>query len=43
MKKVLFALFVMLILTVGTVGVVKTTDDPVKIIEDNNISTEISF
>ncbi|WP_269321874.1 hypothetical protein [Oceanobacillus salinisoli] len=43
MRKVLFGLFVMVILAVGTVGVIKSTDEPVEVIEENGVSTEVHF
>lgn len=41
MIRFLFGLFVVVILTVGTVGVVKSSNESSEVIEDNNISTEV--
>jgi hypothetical protein len=43
MRKVLFGLFVLVILSVGTFGVVKSTDNPTEIIEEDGVSTEVHF
>lgn len=43
MIRVLFGLFVIVILTVGTVGVVKSSDDTSEVIEDNSVSTEVQI
>lgn len=43
MLRFLFGLFVIVILTVGTVGVVKSSNDATEVIEDNSISTEVQI
>ncbi|WP_277749474.1 hypothetical protein [Oceanobacillus halophilus] len=43
MRKVLLALFIMVILSVGAIGVVKSTDNPGEVIEENGVSTEIQL
>ncbi|WP_373894095.1 hypothetical protein ACUL41_01750 [Virgibacillus natechei] len=42
MKKVLVALFIVMILGIGIVGYVQSVNQPAEVIEDNNHSTRIT-
>ncbi|MFD1851962.1 hypothetical protein [Oceanobacillus bengalensis] len=43
MRKVLVALFAMMILSIGVLGINKLSDEPVELIEQNSHSSELTF